>query len=346
MKKILITLSVTFLLLATVVIIMHGTRHFAGKTDGQTVKYSLCEGRRLVAFISKKGDTQFMVEDEKGYKLFNVPVRNCALDSIYRDGKLAFRDIATGRTGFIDAYGHAIFNDNNVATQLIPGDNTTETFQQEQYTPQESTGNHNTKTTTNRPVKMGKQVDLQQMAHNNPFYKEASKVLSGKLEETDAAQRRVILNYCEHFRTAYTTKDIDFLRQIFSDRALIIVGSIIKPKAENGSEEVTGDEKVTYALRTKYEYLQRLNNAFAANKAINVKFSDFKIMRHPTLNGIYGVTLRQQYKSDKYADDGYIFLLWDFRNASMPLIHVRTWQPSKAIKGENDVIGIQDFNME
>ncbi len=346
MKKLLITLSVTFLLLAIVAIIMHGTRHVAGQTDGQTVRYSLCEGRRLVAVISKKGDTQFSVEDEKGNKLFNVPVRNCTLDSVYRNGKLAFHDIATGRTGFIDAYGHAVFSNNTTVTPPIPGDNTTETFQQTQSVQQQPSANPQTKAAPTKPVKMGKQVDLQQIAHNNPFYKEASKVLSGKLEETDAAQRRVILNYCEHFRTAYTTKDLDFLRQVFSDKALIIVGTIVKTKVGNGAEEIAGDEKVTYALRTKYEYLQRLNNAFAANKAISVKFSDFKIMRHPTLNGIYGVTLRQQYKSDRYADDGYIFLLWDFRNASMPLIHVRTWQPSATVKSGNDIIGIQDFNME
>lgn len=346
MKKLLITLSIIFILLTAVMVTLHTTLHNAAEKDKQTVRYGLYDGRRLVATISKNGGTTFAVEDESGNKLFNIPVRNCTLDSIYRDGKLAFRDIATGRTGFIDAYGHAVFCDNTVATQPIPGDNTTETFQQQQYTPQQSTSNQASQHTTSKAVNMGKQVDLQQMARNNPFYKEASKVLSGKLEENDAAQRRVILNYCEHFRTAYTTKDIDFLRQIFSDKALIIVGTIVKPKAGNDNDNIAADEKVVYALRTKYEYLQRLNNAFGVNKTINVKFSDFKIMRHPTLNGIYGVTLRQQYKSDRYADDGYIFLLWDFRNASMPLIHVRTWQPAKAVKGENDVIGIQDFNLE
>lgn len=53
------------------------------------------------------------------------------------------------------------------------------------------------------------------------------------------------------------------------------------------------------------------------NKSVDVKFSDFRIMRHPTKDGIYGVSLRQRYKSDRYADDGWLFLLWDFRNASM-----------------------------
>jgi hypothetical protein len=64
------------------------------------------------------------------------------------------------------------------------------------------------------------------------------------------------------------------------------------------------------------------------------------------LVGIYGVTLRQQYKSDRYYDDGYLFLLWDFRNKSMPLIHVRTWQPASTVGGSGDIINIQDFNLQ
>ena len=67
---------------------------------------------------------------------------------------------------------------------------------------------------------------------------------------------------------------------------------------------------------------------------------------HPTKDGIYGVSLRQRYKSDRYADDGWLFLLWDFRNASMPLIHVRTWQPSATVSGAEGVIDISDFNLE
>lgn len=85
---------------------------------------------------------------------------------------------------------------------------------------------------------------------------------------------------------------------------------------------------------------------FTANQKIDLKFSGFRIMRHPTMDGIYGVTLRQQYKSDRYADDGYLFLLWDFRNPSMPLIHVRTWQPAGTVHSGDDVISIQDFNLE
>ena len=188
--------------------------------------------------------------------------------------------------------------------------------------------------------------DITTMAKDNPFFAEASKVISGKLEEKDADNRRMILNYCEHLRTSYTTKDIDFLRQVFSDQALIIVGHVVKTADNNSAAGIEGDEKVTFSLKTKKEYLERLEMVFAANKKIDVRFSDFRIMRHPTMEGIYGVSMKQKYTSDRYSDDGYLFILWDFRNKSMPLIHVRTWQPAASVNGEKEIIGIRDFNLE
>lgn len=188
--------------------------------------------------------------------------------------------------------------------------------------------------------------DITSMAKDNPFYAEAARVLSGKLEEKDAGNRRMILNYCEHLRTSYTTKDIDFLRQVFSKEALIIVGNVVRSASERETAGITGDERVTFSLKTKREYLERLEKVFAANKKIDIKFSDFHIMRHPTMEGIYGVSLRQKYSSDSYSDNGYLFLLWDFRDRAMPLIHVRTWQPSFTVNGDNEIIGIKDFNFE
>lgn len=179
---------------------------------------------------------------------------------------------------------------------------------------------------------------------SHPFAKEAKKVLSGDLQLSDSVSRRKILNYCEHFRTAYNTKDIDFIRQVLSDDALIIVGHTVR--SSKGKNGVITSNTVKYNVRSKHEYLKNLSSVFVANKRIQVDFSDFRIMRHPTMEGIYGVTMRQKYKSDLYSDDGFIFLLWDFRNPSMPMIHVRTWQPAESISYEEDMIGIGDFNLE
>lgn len=211
----------------------------------------------------------------------------------------------------------------------------------------EQNGNADIEPATERTADKGRiNGDIASMAKDNPFYAEAAKVLSGKLEEKDAGNRRMILNYCEHLRTSYTTKDIDFLRQVFSQEALIIVGNVVRTASDGETAGITGDERVTFSLKTKREYLDRLEKVFAANKKIDVKFSDFHIMRHPTMEGIYGVSLKQKYTSDRYSDNGYLFLLWDFRDRAMPLIHVRTWQPSSAVSGDNDIIGIKDFNFE
>lgn len=190
-----------------------------------------------------------------------------------------------------------------------------------------------------------KDADINRMpTSSHPFAREAKKILAGGLEADDSISRRKILNYCEHFRTAYTTKDIDFIRQVLSDDALIIVGHTVKTQKDNTA--IGESSAVRYHIRSKHEYLKNLTAVFAANKKITVDFSDFKIMRHPTMEGIYGVTLRQKYSSDLYSDEGFIFLLWDFRNQSMPKIHVRTWQPSKDVNDEDDIIGISDFNLQ
>ena len=76
-------------------------------------------------------------------------------------------------------------------------------------------------------------ADIRLIAKGNPFYNEAKKVLGGKLEESDANNRKMILNYCEHLRMSYNTKDIYFIRQVMSDKALIIVGNVVKKT--NGS---------------------------------------------------------------------------------------------------------------
>ena len=72
-------------------------------------------------------------------------------------------------------------------------------------------------------------------------------------------------------------------------------------------------------------------------------------MRHPTNPDFYGVTLHQGWTSNTYHDEGYIFLLWDFRNEYAPEIHVRTWQPDR-IGGKSldrdEVFSLSDFDIK
>lgn len=149
-------------------------------------------------------------------------------------------------------------------------------------------------------------------------------VVRGNKEITDLRRRQLILDYVEQFRTSYNQKDINFLDAVFSDDALIITGKVIHRSSGDG---LPLPDKIEYKKQDKKTYLSNLRRVFASNKSIRVTFDEIEVMRHPVNKDFYGVTLHQGYSSDRYHDDGYVFLLWDFRNEEQPQIHVRTWQP-------------------
>lgn len=148
-------------------------------------------------------------------------------------------------------------------------------------------------------------------------------VIRENREVSDLRRRQLILDYVEQFRTSYNQKDLDFLQAVFSDDALVITGKVIKRQADG----IRLPDKIVYKKQSKKEYLTNLERVFRLNKHIRVTFDEIEVMRHPANKDFYGVTLHQGYTSDSYHDDGYLFLLWDFRDEAHPLIHVRTWQP-------------------
>ena len=354
MKKTVSILSLLVLLLGVWAAALWLSPFNAYNGNSKENRYGVNEGLELVEQENAQEGKRYMVEDEDGKELIVIPLRGCLLDTRYRNGQLRFREKNTKREGYIDRQGRIFLNEN--AGEYKPAEDRKDfanlTGEKKGLADRPSAGGTGSTGTAGfaASVQPGRkssalsQVNLKTMAQSNPFYKEASKIMQGKLAETDARRRRTILNYCEHFRTAYTTKDIDFLRQVFSDKALIIVGNVVKSIAND--DKCQAESRVTFAIHSKRDYLARLSKVFAANQKIDVRFSGFRILRHPTMDGIYGVTLRQQYKSDRYSDDGYLFLLWDFRDKSMPLIHVRTWQPAATVHSGDDVINIQDFNLE
>ena len=173
-----------------------------------------------------------------------------------------------------------------------------------------------------------------------------AKVMQNKSEISDIRRRMQILDYVEHFRTAYNMKDMPFLQQVFSDDALIITGRVVKVEK---SELFPQGNKVLYKKQTKQQYLSNLANAFKAAKYIKVNFDDIKVVAHPTKQNVYGVTLHQEWNTNRYSDEGIVFMIWDFTNEDQPKIHVRTWQPDwiDKEKGQrlnpNDVFSLSDF---
>ena len=178
------------------------------------------------------------------------------------------------------------------------------------------------------------------------------KVISDGSEVTDLRCRQMILDYVEQFRTAYNRKDIDFLDNVFSDDALIITGKVVRRKPGDRAAVLKETPDIVYTQQRKHEYIEKLRTkVFPSAKYIQVTFTDIKVSKHPSVDGYYGVMLRQGYKSSNYSDDGYLFMIWDFRDESHPQIHVRTWQPywlddGKTQRlGEDKVFNINSFTI-
>lgn len=167
----------------------------------------------------------------------------------------------------------------------------------------------------------------------------------GGQEVTDLRRRQIVLDFVERFRTAYETKDIAFMENVFSDDALIIVGRNIVTRKENGPITT----RTEFYKKTKQQYLNDLKRSFVVNKQIRIRFDNIKVELHPTIRGIYNVQLLQHYWSSTYHDDGYLSLVWDFTAGDdKPQIHVRVWQPDKDGFGkpisEDDIFSIEDVN--
>lgn len=141
--------------------------------------------------------------------------------------------------------------------------------------------------------------------------------------------RLILVNFLEDYQTAYALKRHKYLESIYSDDALIIVGRVVKRTEipDRMTLKLTEEE----AILTKYDkdtYMKNLAMCFKNNEYIRLRFTETDFTKANNTQNVYGVRVRQEYFSSSYGDVGYLFLLVDLRG-TMPLIHVRAWQPDK-----------------
>lgn len=176
-----------------------------------------------------------------------------------------------------------------------------------------------------------------------------SEIMSEHISVEDLFRRQVIVDFVESYRTSYNRKDLKFIESVFSDNALIITGKVIKEKPKSDyALRTLSTERIVYQKRTKQEYIKNLKKVFSANKYINVIFDEVEVIQHPKLTDIYGVTLKQEWNSDRYRDVGFVFLMIDFQDELHPLIQVRTWQPEKLdgkVLARDEVFNLGDFDI-
>ncbi|MEA1873825.1 MAG: LPP20 family lipoprotein [Bacteroidota bacterium] len=149
-----------------------------------------------------------------------------------------------------------------------------------------------------------------------------------------------LIDFMEHYKTAFALKRLDYIESVFSDDALIITGWMTKPK-KNPEQNYYENPIVHYNRYDKNEYLKHLSYSFKSKDYINIKFNDNEIRKSGKGGEIYGIQIQQDYFSSNYGDSGYLFLLIDMNDTTEPVIHVRTWQPEKNPDGS--IYGIGDF---
>lgn len=148
--------------------------------------------------------------------------------------------------------------------------------------------------------------------------------------------RELLMEFMENYKTAYCLKRYDYIRDIFADDAMIIVGNVVKRNTthiENQKYIVSdlGNEHIQYNRYTKDQYLEHLRRVFARNEFINIRFSnnDVQWLEKYDKQELYAIQIGQEYNSTRYADKGYLFLLIDMTDHEAPLIRIRTWQPNE-----------------
>ena len=145
--------------------------------------------------------------------------------------------------------------------------------------------------------------------------------------------RMQLATFLENYKTAFALKRLDYIKSIFDDDAIIIVGHVTKHANKKGeNQQYIDNEMVKYTRQDKTTYLKNLEKSFGSNEFINIRFTDNDIKKMGKGEDTFGILIHQDYYSSTYGDTGYLFLMVDMNDMDAPVIKVRTWQPNRDSK--------------
>ena len=154
--------------------------------------------------------------------------------------------------------------------------------------------------------------------------------------------RIILANFMEDYQTAYALKDLDFIKNVFDDNAIIITGKVSRrPQLSREQGPYIDNKVIKFTRQSKQEYLRNLEHCFKGNEYINIRFANNDIIKSGKGGETYGIQIKQDYYSSTYGDTGYLFLMIDVNDPNNPIIKVRTWQPDR--DPNFGIIGISDF---
>ena len=162
----------------------------------------------------------------------------------------------------------------------------------------------------------------------------------------DRTRREIILGFLENLRTAYVKKDIGYIETLYSDKALIITGKVLKSEnltTDNYQSSLTKNQ-IEYQVQTKSEYISKLKDVFSSIRYLKLDFKNIEVVKHRKYPNFYGIRLQQIWESSSYKDDGLLFLLVQFKENEDPIIWVRTWQDAEKTSVD-EAFGLHNFKI-
>lgn len=150
-------------------------------------------------------------------------------------------------------------------------------------------------------------------------------VVLGHLDWSEKSRTRIV-GFLEDYRTAYATKNLEYLDKVFDDNAVIVLGKRLQVAPQLNKEGYMNNHRVQFTQLTKREFLRNLRRQFQSKDYINLHFSQNRIYQLQKGVERYGIEIKQDYYSSNYGDTGYLTLIFDLTNPDQSVIHVRTWQ--------------------
>lgn len=152
--------------------------------------------------------------------------------------------------------------------------------------------------------------------------------------------RKILTEFLENYKTAYSLKRLDYLRSVFDDNAVIITGKVVtRPQLTDVGSQYSSNRYVQLTRQSKEQYLRNLERCFDSNEFINIRFAENDVVKAGVGGEVYGIQIKQDYYSSNYGDTGYLFLMVDLNDPKQPIIKVRVWQPEK----DPDFKGLPNF---
>lgn len=150
------------------------------------------------------------------------------------------------------------------------------------------------------------------IAMENFTYQDA---IANTVNLTDTRRRLEILKYIEDLHCQYDAKNMEGLQDIFDDKMFF-----------QYERERREDKKLGQQIRTNY--MENLAKVFEDQQFPKIIFSDITIRRHMAKPGFYCASLHHEWSPNECSQcNGYMLLIWEFREGHEPVFHIRAWQP-------------------